>query len=187
MESPRRPVRTAPVMTVVLLALIVLAGLTAGVLATTADDDDPGFLAGPAELTDDVAIQIRDGLDGHGTEVVNLRDASNVVVDEASVPAGEVLPWHTHPGPLLIVVAEGEFTYVLADDCVEREYREGEALIDPGGDTIHTAFNPQDDAETVLVATYLGVPDDGELTTLVDEEEAEELDDECDIDTPSPG
>lgn len=38
----------------------------------------------------------------------------------------------------------------------------------------------------MLVATYLGVPDDGEPTTPVGQAKAEALDAECDIDTPSP-
>jgi quercetin dioxygenase-like cupin family protein len=171
-----------------LLTMVALGSLAVAVSPTQADEGagDHGFLAGPAEFSDDVAVQIRDRVDGRGTNVVNLRDASGVVVDEARVSPGHVLPWHTHPGPLVIVVAEGEFTYVLADDCVRREYSEGEALIDPGGDSVHTAYNPQDEDKTVLVATYLGIPDDVQLTTPVSEEKAEALDDECDIDTPSP-
>ena len=196
MESERTawPARTVTWGAATLLALAALATLVVVALPTEADeadepdepDDDQAFLAGPATFTDDVAVQVRDRLDGQGTEVINLRDASDVVVDEATVPAGETLPWHTHPGPLVIVVAEGEFTYVSADDCVRREYGEGEALIDPGGDKVHTAFNPQDEEDTVLVATYLGVPDDATLTTPVEGAEAQALDDRCDIETPAP-
>ena len=190
METNRTvwPTRAVTRVAATLLALAALTVLAIGALPTQADEPDAGqgFLAGPATFTDDVSVQIRDSLDGRGTEVINLRDASDVVVDEATVPAGAIMPWHTHPGPLVIVVAQGEFTYVSADDCIRHEYREGEALIDPGGDNVHTAFNPQDEEDTVLVATFLGVPDDGELTTPVDEAEAQALDDECDIDTPSP-
>lgn len=205
MNLPPHPTRRPTALAAALLALLVTLAACERTQAVTADerddasadaaqaedddtdaDQDDGFLAGPAAFSDDVAVQIQHGLDGRGTDVINLRDASDVVVDEASVPAGGVLPWHTHPGPLVIVVAEGEFTYVLADDCVRREYGEGEALIDPGGDNTHTAYNPQDDDDTVLVATYFGVPDDGELTTPVDAEDAAALDEQCEIDTPSP-
>ncbi len=187
MERTTRSARTVA-MLLTFAALAVFAPFGGTTLPTQADEageagDSEEPLAGPATFADDVAVQIRDGLDGRGTEVINLRDASDVVVDEAAVPAGAVLPWHTHPGPLVMVVAEGEFTYVSADDCVRRTYQEGEALIDPGGDNIHTAYNPQEEGDTVLVAVYLGVPDDEELTTPVDADEAQALDERCGIDT----
>ncbi|WP_290653104.1 hypothetical protein [Aquisalimonas sp.] len=55
------------------------------------------------------------------------------------------------------------------------------ALVDPG-DTVHTAFNPSEDEETVVIAVSLGVPDEGELTIPVDEEDSDALDKECGID-----
>jgi quercetin dioxygenase-like cupin family protein len=91
-----------------------------------------------AEFSDDVAMQIRNKMFGRGTDVVNLGDASNLVIVKVTIQPKAVFPWHTHPGPVLISVAKGDFVYVLAEDCLERWYREGQALIDAGFDNVHT-------------------------------------------------
>ncbi len=112
--------------------------------------------APPAEFTDDVAIQVRNKFYGRGNEVLNLRDASRIAVAKVTIQPKAVFPWHTHPGPVLITVVQGDFVYVLADDCVERWYLPGQAVVDAGFDNIHTAFNPSDSEETVVIATFLG-------------------------------
>lgn len=71
--------------------------------------------------------------------------------------------------------------FIFAEDCVEREYGPGDALVDPG-DTVHTALNPSSDGETVVVAVLLGVPAEGGLTLPVDEERSMALDAKCNID-----
>jgi hypothetical protein len=136
-------------------------------------------------FTDEVAIQVRDKPDGRSTEVVNLRNASKIAVVEITIRPGAAFPWHTHPGPVLATVAggdaDGAFVYVYADDCVERPYEVGEAFVDPGGDNVHMAYNPSETEETVVIATFLGVPQDGPLTLPVDEDEGAELDERCGI------
>ena len=76
---------------------------------------------------------------------------------------GAQFHWHTHPGPVIVNVTQGELVYVRADDCVERPYTAGTAFNDPGRGNVHTAFNPTD-GETVLVATFTEVSADGPLT-----------------------
>jgi hypothetical protein len=49
------------------------------------------------------------------------------------------------------------WSYVAADDCVEREYPANTAFVDAGGDHVHNAFNPTD-GPTVLVATFFKAP-----------------------------
>jgi len=121
-----------------------------------------------AEFTDDVAIQVRNRFYGRGTDVMNLRDASNIAVAKITIQPKAVFPWHTHPGPVLITVVEGDFVYVLAEDCVDRWYPLGTAVIDAGFGNIHTAYNPSETEETVVIATFLGVPAGGPLTILDD-------------------
>ena len=137
-------------------------------------------------FTDDVAIQVRDKPDRRSTEVVNLRDASRIAVVEITIQPGAQFPWHTHPGPVLATIVEGDedgaFVYVYADDCVERPYEVGEAFVDPGGDNVHMAYNPSTTEETVVIATFLGAPEEGGLTLPVGEEEGAELDERCGID-----
>lgn len=91
-------------------------------------------------------------------------------------------PWHTHPGPALASVTGNELVYIYADDCEERPYPEGTAFVDPGGDNIHTAYNPSETEETTVTVTFLGVPEEGPLTLPVDEDEGAALDEQCRVD-----
>jgi quercetin dioxygenase-like cupin family protein len=120
------------------------------------------FLTGRATFTDDVDLKVKFKLDGKATGVVNADDPSRTVVARFTVQPGAQFPWHTHPGPVIVNVTEGELVYVAADDCVERPYPAGTAFVDPGNGHVHTAFNPTDDV-TVFVATLFEAPAEGPL------------------------
>lgn len=146
----------------------------ASMLRTALADDPPPppalqveVLAPAAEFTDDVAIQVRNKFWGRGTEVLNMQDASNIVVAKVTIQPKAVFPWHTHPGPVLISVVQGNFVYTLADDCLDRWYLPGTAVIDAGFGNVHTAFNPDDSGETIVIATFLGVPAGDPVTIVV--------------------
>lgn len=192
METTPNGQRTAIFAVTGLLALAVVAVLALAVMSPGAAEEEPDPIAPEpltdrAEFTDDVAAQLRNKFDDRGTDVINMRDASNIFVVRFTIQPGATFPWHTHPGPVLITIAEGEFTYVLAEDCVRREYGGGEALVDAGGDNVHTAYNPSDTDETVVVATLLDTPDAPDPVTVpVDEDQMDALDAECDLDTPRP-
>lgn len=121
-----------------------------------------------------VSVQIRQELDGLPAQDVNFDDASNIVVVEFSIQPGAVFPWHTHPGTVLINVTKGDLVFMFAEDCVAREYGPGMALVDPGH-TVHTAFNLARDQVAVVMATLLGVPDEGPLMIPVAADEGATL------------
>jgi quercetin dioxygenase-like cupin family protein len=120
-----------------------------------------------AVFTDDVELQIRNKLDGHATDVSNSHDPSRTVVAKVTVQPGAQFPWHTHPGPVIVNVAQGELTYIMAHDCVDRPYAAGTAFVDPGRGMVHTAVNRTGEV-TVLMVTYFEVPETGPLTIPVD-------------------
>ena len=99
------------------------------------------LLTGRAQFTDAVDAQLKVKLDGQATTVLNMRDASRTVVARFTIQPGAQFPWHTHPGPVIVNVAQGELVYVQASDCVHRPYATGTAFVDPGSN-VHTAFNP---------------------------------------------
>jgi hypothetical protein len=145
----------------------------------------PPIFAEPLTLrhafTDDVAVQVRLKPDGRPTEVVNLRDASNYAVVRFTVQPGVRFPWHSHPGLVMVSVTQGELIFVYADDCVPRPYPTGTAFVDPGFGNVHYAFNPTA-GETVIVATFLGVPPaPAPLTNAVDAETSAALDAKCQV------
>jgi hypothetical protein len=116
-----------------------------------------------AVFTEDVDIQIKNKVDGHATGVSNVSDPSRTVIAKITVQPGAQFPWHTHPGPVIVNVAQGELTYIMAHDCLDRPYAAGTAFVDPGHGMIHTAIN-RTNGVTVLYATFFEVPQTGPLT-----------------------
>jgi quercetin dioxygenase-like cupin family protein len=137
------------------------------------------LLTGRHEFTDDVAAQFRLKPEGRPRKVVNLEDPSRMAVLKITIQPGARFPWHTHPGPVLVAVTRGDLVYVYGDDCVERTYPTGTALLDPGSN-VHFAFNPAG-GETVLIATFLSVPATGPLTIPVDAGTSAALDAQCGV------
>lgn len=144
--------------------LLVLAAGTAAVVGAASDAQavqDPApiaveVLSRHAAFPDDVSVQVKRKLPGQGADVLNLKDAGHVVTARLVIQPGAAFPWHTHPGPVIVTVTQGELVYQQASDCVERVYGAQEAFVDPGP-KVHTAWNPGG-SETVLVATFFGVP-----------------------------
>jgi hypothetical protein len=136
-------------------------------------------LTGLHTFTDDVAVQVRNKLDGRRTTVANLQDASNMIVVEIIIQPGARAPWHTHHGPGMLAVTNGEVVWVHADDCVQRPYAEDTAIVDTGFHTAHMAFNPSGSEATRLVAVFLGVPAGGPVTLPVDANLGAALDAKC--------
>ena len=157
-----------------LAAAALIASLLIGATALPSAAQEPppppistGLLSGRATVTADVSLKLKNTLDGEATEVAKAKDASRTVVARITVQPGAQFPWHTHPGPVVANVAQGELTYVSADDCVKHEYPKGTAFIDAGGGHVHTAVN-RTDGPTVVVATFFDAPEQGPLTIPVD-------------------
>jgi quercetin dioxygenase-like cupin family protein len=140
----------------------------------TRDVDSPsGFgvevLNAHASFPDDVSAVFRMKYDGgSGTIVSNLpADASSVVVAKVTWDPEGTSGWHTHPGPVIVSVAEGEVELINERDCIARTYTAGEAFIDPGQGNVHVASNPSTTDIAVAYATFLGVPDGAPATVWV--------------------
>jgi hypothetical protein len=159
-------------------------GLESGLRLANATQVVP-ILAEPLTLrhafTDDVDVQLRVKPVQRPTEVINLQDASNIAVVRFTVQPGVRFPWHSHPGVVMVSVTQGELVFVYADDCVQRQYPVGTAFVDPGFGNVHYAFNPTA-GETVVVATFLGVPPaPAPLTNAVDATTSAALDAKCNV------
>lgn len=96
------------------------------------------MLSKHAAFPDDVSVQVKRKLPGQGADVLNLKDAGHVVTARLTMQPGAAFPWHTHPGPVIVTVTQGELTYQQASDCVERVYGLQDAFVDPGPQ-LHTA------------------------------------------------
>jgi quercetin dioxygenase-like cupin family protein len=193
------PTRTFLIRALGMLALVLMAGTiptACGDQTPTASDaaaastHAPAFaeardpittepLTGRHEFSDDIAAQFRLKPEGRPRKVVNIDDPSRMAVLKITVQPGARFPWHIHPGPVMVAVTQGDLVYVYGDDCTERTYPTGTALLDPGSN-VHFAFNPTG-GETVLIATFLGVPATGPLTIPVDDGTSAALNAKCGV------
>jgi quercetin dioxygenase-like cupin family protein len=162
-EQPINRKRGAVLAAATSIALLLIG---VSVLPTAAQEPPPPigteFLTDRAVFTDNVGLKVKTKLDGKAARVVNVKDPSRTVTARFTVQPGAEFPWHSHAGPVIVNVTDGELVYVDADDCVEREYPAGTAFVDLGRGHVHTAFNPTDE-ETVLVATFFEAPAEGSL------------------------
>jgi quercetin dioxygenase-like cupin family protein len=146
-------------------ALVGVLVVSVNVLPLAAQDPPPPiaaeFLTGRAVFTDAVHMKIKIKMDGK-MRVVGVKDPSTTVVARYTVQPGAQFPWHSHAGPVVVNVVEGELVYVPAETCTEHSYPAGTAFVDPGQGHVHTAFNPTD-APTVFVATFFDAPASGPL------------------------
>jgi hypothetical protein len=156
------------------LAALVTAAVLGGLLYDSAPAT-PGdgvasapVLFGNGVISDDFSMQTRLKIH-HANIVANLKDPSNVFLQEINFgAAGGHTGWHTHPGPVFVLVAAGGTfpagdpdagaTFVLYDDeCTKRTYTVGEVAVDPGQGHVHIGRGAPN---TKVYAFYLDVPAD---------------------------
>lgn len=156
----------------VAVVLVVILAPVGTAEASGEPDESDGFgvtavLAGPATFTDAVGANFRVRYDRGRALNSNLpRDASNTITVAVAWDPGGTSGWHTHPGPVVVNVTEGEVTVTNAIDCVPRTYGVGEAFLDPGQGNIHIATNASEDDGAEAVGTFFGVPDGGPATIM---------------------
>jgi quercetin dioxygenase-like cupin family protein len=168
-----------------LLTVLLIAALAAAALSAIAGDDEPvvtpAFLIGDStsgnEFPDDFRAQYRlqfgeadSGEMGmRKNHVSNVHDASEVRMLSLDFDPGAEVPWHTHPGPLVIGIAEGALTVTWSSDCEPRTYEAGEAFVDLGQEP-HMAENLTDE-NTLVYIMGIGIPDGHPITHTVEDEE----------------
>lgn len=135
------------------VAVLVIVGLVAPGGADHAPVHvDPLSRGG---FVDDVSVKFKVKADRGGTTVAHVKDPSDVMVVRITVQPGAQIPWHTHPGPVVVTVTEGTLTYV-DEHCERRQYPSGSAFVDPGRGHAHTALNLGGGPVT-LYATFFDV------------------------------
>src|SRR5574341_499088 len=63
----------------------------------------------------DLMFRITDAGD-QGTDIIHVRDAQDTVIQQITFSPGGQTGWHSHPGPALVLVTQGELTLYSADD-----------------------------------------------------------------------
>lgn len=78
----------------------------------------------------------------HKRVEIKVMDPSDVIVNSSTVAAGGTTGWHKHPGPILVTVTGGVFTYYHGDDptCTPHSYPAGTAFVETPDD-VHIGRN----------------------------------------------
>jgi quercetin dioxygenase-like cupin family protein len=87
-------------------------------------------------------------------------EATDATVQRIVMSPGEGPNWHTHAGPVTVIVKSGNFT-VVWDDCSETAYTGGQVFVDKGFGNVHRAFNPG--PGTTEVWAFYVIPKDAGL------------------------
>jgi quercetin dioxygenase-like cupin family protein len=98
-----------------------------------------------------------------GQEVTSVSNAQETVMQQIIIGPGGQTGWHSHPGPVVVLVKAGELTFYSSEDptCTGRTYSAGQAFIDRGQGHVHIARNLSLSQNLELWATYFDVPPGG--------------------------
>ena len=132
------------------------------VLPSQTQATPPGGVVGTplvrGSFTDDVGVKFKLSY-GDRTIVADAKDASQVALQSFTFAPGGSTGWHSHPGPVVVLVMSGELTYYQGSGpCVGRVYPAGTAFLDSG--TGAPTFARNESAGTTQTSVvYFGVPE----------------------------
>jgi hypothetical protein len=125
-----------------LMVLLVLVGVMAGAAAAAITQVDPttvptGFLVANNAVQTPVNVKVEGG-----PEHV-FADGADIYVQHAAIPPGGSSGWHSHAGPVFVMMVKGALTLYDGDDptCTGTTYSAGTGFIDRGFGHIHIARN----------------------------------------------
>ena len=153
----RKRSKVSRVGTILSAALFLLA--VVGINVSRADHlPVHGTILARGPFVDPVDLKVKAVVGGE-LDVVQVHNAQDTIVQQVIVQPGGFTGWHSHPGPAVVVVAEGEFTYYDGDDptCTGYPYGPNETFVDLGQGHVHSARNEGAVAVKLLV-TYFDVP-----------------------------
>jgi hypothetical protein len=137
------------------LVIIALAISVAGggvALASHVGEIDPaavpvGFLAAHNSVAEVPVGPFARAMAGDGAEVT---------VQHIRLAPNQPIPWHTHPGPVFVLVERGAFTYEYAQgsNCVSTTYTASQGFVDQGFGHVHQATAGPDGAEIYAVYVF---------------------------------
>lgn len=154
-----RSVRNRIVVPVIFAALVVVSVA----LATPGSGVISGPVMARASFVDPVDVKFKISGHGAGRDIAQVRNARETVVQQIVIGPGGQTGWHTHPGPAVAMIKQGELTVYSSEDphCEGTTYREGQAFVDPGQGHTHLARNLSMTENTEIWVTYFDVPAGG--------------------------
>ena len=135
----------------------VLTVLTGAALATPSSNIVSATVVARASFVDPVDVKFK--IKEAGQEVLHAPEALETVMQQIVIGPGGSTGWHSHPGPVVVLIKSGALTFYSSEDptCTPRTYSAGEAFIDAGQGHVHLARN-LGGQNVELWATYFDVP-----------------------------
>ncbi len=148
-------------MFLLLTTAAISAALAGAALATPPSGILSGTVLARAAFADPVDIKFK--VDDQAQEVIHVQNAGETVVQQIVIGPGGQTGWHSHPGPVVVLIKAGELTLYSSEDptCTPRTYSAGQAFVDSGQGHVHIARNLSLSQNTELWATYFDVPPGG--------------------------
>ncbi len=136
--------------------ILLAAGIAALAITGSALAIDSKLMVDDAVLSDDVDVT---------SDRIKLKtkEPTEVTVQEAVFHPGDSVPFHTHPGVVLIAVKQGALTRIDGD-CDEEVNRAGSAFVEAGDEPIRVENRGTQDA--VIYVTYLQPTGSPRIVTL---------------------
>jgi quercetin dioxygenase-like cupin family protein len=109
------------------------------------------LLAGPVTLAD---IDIESETSGWSAEIQTQGNSDTYVAQIHIAPGGDT-GWHSHPGPVFVLITAGTASLYFADDptFTPEVYTAGTGFVEAGGD-VHILRN-EGDTDLIVVAFFL--------------------------------
>lgn len=144
------------------LLMTAVAGTALSVTALATPST--GVLSAPvlarASFQNPVTLKFKTKLGPKNFEAIHVRRAQETVVQQIVFSPGGQTGWHSHPGPVVVLIKAGTMTFYDGDDptCSPRIYTAGQSFIDSGQGHVHIARNESASEDLELWATYFDVP-----------------------------
>jgi len=156
------------------LALVAILAAVSSVAVAAVLTPSSGIVSASvfarASFADPTDIKFK--IKGQSQEVIQVNNAHETVIQQIVIAPGGQTGWHSHPGPVVVLIKSGQMSFYDGDDptCTVRTYSAGEAFVDSGQGHVHIARN-EGSENLEIWATYFDVPPGGMFR----------------IDAPSPG
>ena len=145
----------------VITAATLVTALAGVVLATPGSGILSGTVVARAGFVEpvDIKFKVEDGRQ----EVFHVPNAQETVVQQVVIAPGGQTGWHSHPGPVVVLIKSGTLTFYSGESsgCLVRTYSAGQAFIDSGQGHVHRAANLSATDNVELCATNLDDPPGG--------------------------
>jgi len=139
-----------------LAAIVAAFSAIAVAAALTPPSMVSGVVFARASFADSTDIKFK--IKGQGQEVINVNNAGDTVMQKIVIAPGGHTGWHSHPGPVVVLVGSGQMSFYDSDDptCTARTYAAGQAFVDSGQGHVHIARN-EGSVPLELYVTYFDV------------------------------